>query len=74
MPDQLLMCQFTRSRPCGEAAVYRLHFTLSQGGCQFSGVYCRGCVGLRKDQIRAEGGQIISVEDLAAPAAVAGGE
>lgn len=69
MSDRPLRCKMAGFRPCGELPAYRLIFTLSTGGVQLEDVYCRGDVGLRKDQILAEGGQIISVEDLEAPPA-----
>ena len=73
MPDQPLHCQMDLPRRCEGSPVYRLHFTLSRDGCQFSGVYCRGCTSVRADQIRARGGEVLAVEDLVPPA-VAGGE
>ena len=64
MSDQY-RCQMERVRPCGTPPAYSLTYTLSRDGVQFTGAYCRGCISTRADQVRAEGGEIVAVEDLA---------
>lgn len=64
----MMPCQWTGPRPCEIPGAYTLTFR-SKHGFEWIEAQCRSHCDLRTNQVRAEGGEIVAVEDVPQPPA-----